>query len=336
LDRVRFVHRDRALVGRLNRQPPSLSPLEMRPPIDVGRGSDCWIAQTFIHLRRQGSPVVMASTFSWNEVNVVHYDDLLDWRRPALGAFVVAVQADRPRPVIAEVRVVQNQLGIEDAVHDQFIPHWSQPQLEARDPARGDAVTTLAYFGLAHYLAPPFRESPFRERLGALGVTFAPRYRPDAWGDYRDVDVVVAVREASDFVLAIKPATKLVNAWKAGCIPILGREPAYRQVGRPGVDYLEASTVDEVVGTIRWLREQPAAAAKLRREGARAFATYDDAALTRRWVAMLEGVALPSFEQWRRAGRLGRLMESPARLIAHRRAAASFWARVVPPGSGPV
>jgi hypothetical protein len=336
LARVRFVRRDPALVARINRQAPELLPWQMTPPLDIAPGPSCWIAQTFIHLRRRGLPVRLATTPSPRDVNVVHYDDLPSWKRLPFWAFLVVVQADRPRPALADIRLVQNRLGIEDAARDRFVVLWPQPGLVPRDPARGAQLSTVGYFGLPTYLAPSYRDVRMRSALAALGVSLEARFEPEQWTDYRAVDAVLAVREVSDFVLAVKPATKLLNAWRAGCIPIMGVESACRQLGRPGVDYLEVASPDGVVAAVRRLRDEPGAAARLRAEGTRTVAAYDDDALARQWVTVLEETALPAFERWQRAGTLAHVRAFPGRMLAHRRAAAAFWARVSPSRTGPV
>jgi hypothetical protein len=328
LDRVRFVHHDRKLVAQILRQPPELLPLEMDPPLRISEGPECWIAQTFIHLRRAGFPVTFAARPSPNDINVLHYDDLPNWKKVPFWAFFVVVQADRARPVIADVRVVQNKLGIRDENRDRFIPLWSQAGLLTRDATRGDQLTTLSYFGLDYYLAAPFREPEFREQLASLGVSFEPHFRPAEWSDYRDVDAVLAVRNVTSFDLTIKPATKLVNAWKAGVIPFLGPEPAYRQIGRPGVDYVEVSNVEDVLERLRWMRERPAEVARMREEGARAMAGYRDEVLVREWIELFQGTATPAFEEWRRQGMLHHFLRYPSRFLAHRKEKAHFWANV--------
>jgi hypothetical protein len=328
LERVRFVRRDRALVARLNRQQPHLLPGQMDPPLDIGPGPNCWIAQTFVHLRQRGFPVRLATMLSPRDLNVVHYDDLPSWKQLPFWPFLAVVQADRPPPVLADVRLVQNRLGIEHAERDRFVVLWPQPGLRPRDPARGAQVSTLGYFGVQNYLAPPYRDERMRAALSAMGVALEPRFRPDEWVDYRAVDAVLAVRQVSELVLSIKPATKMINAWRAGCIPIMGVESACRQIGRPGVDYLEVTSPAEVVAAVRRLRDDPAAAQRLRAEGRRAAAAHDDDALVRQWVTILEETALPAFERWKREGTLHHLRAFPARMLAHRRAVASFLRRV--------
>jgi len=70
---------------------------------------------------------------------------------------------------------------------------------------------------------------------------------PDRWHDFREVDVVVAVRGFDRHRHANKPPTKLFNAWHAGVPVILGRESAYQHERLSPLDYLEAGSFAEVV-----------------------------------------------------------------------------------------
>jgi hypothetical protein len=328
LEKVRFIHRDRRLVEQILRQPPTVMPLEMDPPLKISEGPECWIAQTFIHLRRAGFPVRLATRPSPDDINVLHYDDIPNWKKLPFWAFFVVVQADRPRPMLADVRLVQNKLGVKDEQRDRFIPLWSQAGLLPRDPARGEQLTELSYFGLEYYLAPPFRDVEFKERVASLGVSFRPHFPPAEWSDYRAVDAVLAVRNVTTFDLSIKPATKLVNAWKAGVIPFLGPEPAYRQIGQPGVSYLEVSNVDDLVRSLRWLKERPLESTRIREEGARAVKAYLDDELARAWIEILQTTVGPAFTEWRRQGMIRHLLRFPERLRAHQREMAYFWANI--------
>ena len=124
--------------------------------------------------------------------------------------------------------------------------HFPQPALIARDPARGDRIENIAYKGLSGNLHPEFHGKAWREFLAARGLRWVTdaveesQSRDDksklAWNDYREVDLVLAVRLPSRNVLGRsdlhprKPATKLYNAWRAGVPALLGPELAYREL----------------------------------------------------------------------------------------------------------
>ena len=106
----------------------------------------------------------------------------------------------------------------------------------ARAEARGARVERVGFVGRERNLAPAFRSAQFRRELAQRGFTLVLRERP--WWDYRDLDAILAVRDASPAKLRTKPASKLVNAWHAGCPALLGPEPAFEARRRSPLDFL--------------------------------------------------------------------------------------------------
>lgn len=74
----------------------------------------------------------------------------------------------------------------------------------------------------------------FQDALRQRGVRFVNRFQGE-WHDYQHVDAVLAIRDCPPVVLATKPASKLINAWKAGVPALLG--PG---TGLQGIAYLPA------------------------------------------------------------------------------------------------
>lgn len=79
-----------------------------------------------------------------------------------------------------------------------------------------------------HQLCRELQLPAFAARLEALGVAFdvVHKGRAQDWRDYREADVVVAVRPFDSSLHAAKPPSKLINAWLAGVPALLGAEAA--------------------------------------------------------------------------------------------------------------
>lgn len=108
--------------------------------------------------------------------------------------------------------VMQNGLMGETGLR-RTMPHWPQPGLIPRDPARGDRLETIAYFGNDQYEPQFVKTGAFQDALRQRGVRFVNRFQGE-WHDYQHVDAVLAIRDCPPVVLATKPASKLINAWK--------------------------------------------------------------------------------------------------------------------------
>ncbi len=283
-------------------------------------GPDCWITQTYIHLKRRGNDVRLVSEIVPGQINVVYYDEIVLKLRPDR-AFIVAIQPDRPRPGVADIRITQNQLQVEAAT-DHYMVHWPQPGLQPREASRGSRLERIGYLGLEIYLDPRLRDDPFRKRLADLGVELIIRERD--WTNYRDLDAVLAVRHVSPFDLSIKPPSKMINAWRAGCPGLLGAEPAFQQLRISDLDYLEVRTPDQAIEAVRKLKADPSLYEAMIAHGRQRAEEFSIDRLTTRWEEILHGPAAQAYERWRRQPRLLHLARFALRAINHKRLRRKF------------
>ncbi|MET0342142.1 MAG: glycosyltransferase [Polyangiales bacterium] len=261
---------------------------------------ECWIVQTYLRLRRAGLQVTLSDGFREDAINVVSYHDLALRDLPAR-PYIIATQHDAPRPEICDRVVVQNSLNLVSK-NDHFIPHWPQPGLIPRDPARGARIETLSFKGSVYNLYQAFRTPEFLAALREEGLTLeydvkenAKPGEPMRWHDYADSDLVLAVRDATESDLRLKPASKLVNAWLAGCPALVGPEPAFQELRESPLDYFEVRTPADVLRAVRRLRADPALYARMVENGLRRGADFTHERITERWHALLAGPAAQDF-----------------------------------------
>jgi hypothetical protein len=313
--RVNFIHgdinnwRDVAASDSVH-----LSLDDLAPRIRMGR--EIWIIQAFYSMRQRGYEVSLSDRMQPDAINVVHRDDLQRIRTP-IDAFLVTVRADRDPAFVSQFEIVQNQWSIWSP-RDVYVPHWPQPGLVKRDPGRGTRVENIVFFGKEDHLARQFRSKAFREQLERRGMKL--HLRSDNWWDYSDADVVIAVREGEPFYLQIKPASKLVNAWLAGCPAILGREAGYREMRRSELDYMEAVSVEGVLGAVDRLRCQPELFQQMIENGRSRAAAHDYEAVASAWEDVLFDRIQPQYSRWReqRAAVVSRRVSRIFKLVRRR------------------
>jgi hypothetical protein len=292
---VNFVHgaidrwRDVAAPGGA-----ALSLAELAPRIRLGR--EIWNVQAFQMLRWRGYDVTLSGCELRDSINVVHRDDIDCIQTPA-SCFVVCVRADRDPSFTAQCEVVQNEWSLWRR-SDVLVPHWPQPGLLPRDEERGARIENVAYFGKPDNLAPWLLQGDFQDELARRGFRF--ELRDDGWWDYRAVDVTLAVRTGERFYLDIKPASKLVNAWLAGCPAILSREAGYTQLRRSPLDYLEAGSPAGVLEALDRLRADPQLYHAMVENGRRRAAHHTHEAVADIWENVLFGRIQEQYERWRR------------------------------------
>lgn len=287
---VCFVHRDPDAWLPLAEDPPD--PTALRDAFQ--QGADCWIAQTWLELVRRGRrDVRLVREPLPGHACVLHADTFIRLR-PREDVFWIVVRPDRGPVPLADLCIVQNEAMRGRSA--QFVPQWPEPGLRPRDPARGDRFERIAYFGRRLWLAPELQAPEFAAAIAHQGMQF--EIREDAWWDYSDVDAVVAIRSCHPALLATKPATKLVNAWIAGAVPLLGPEPAYREIGQAGIDYLEVRDAADIVAALRRLRHDRTLREQLLADGRARAATNDADAVAAAWMHLLDGAVAAEFTRW--------------------------------------
>jgi hypothetical protein len=149
------------------------------------------------------------------------------------------------------------------------IPPFSQRGLIARNPSRGDSISCVCLKSNPESAPEQLLDSDMRNRLAVLGIELdvdAPRKVDGAdqrWHDFSEVDVAICARRDAQSSI-FKPATKLLNAWAAGVIPLAAREPAYMEIGTDRHDVIFFDDIEEIPGILKELQSDPELRQRLR------------------------------------------------------------------------
>lgn len=262
---------------------------------DLRRAREVWIIQTWKRLLRAGYPVTMSNRVPSGGIIVYHKED----QRSLLGQLpadarpvLVGVRADFRSCDAADVEVLQNGYYA-DGERTFFVPHWPQPGLLQRDPARGDRIERLSYKGYVGNLAEEFRAPGFGRFLAGEGIVFEDDAILDdasdhpiltRFHDYREVDLVLAVRPGPT---THKPASKLVNAWHAGTPALLSPDYPFVELRRSDLDYLSVRDVPEAQAAIRRLKSEPGLFRAMVEHGRVRARDFTFETVTARWAELL-------------------------------------------------
>ena len=261
-------------------------------------GDRAWILQTCLRLARAGAAVELAGAVPRAGIVLFHAKhERIVRRAPGAGrALLVGCRADNRQPLAAEVEILQNRQFADERCRF-FVPHWPQPGLVPRDPGRGERVERVAFKGFAANLHPQLRGAEWGAALAARALAWevdAPVFAGAAtataearWADFREIDVVVALRPMERKSARSKPATKLVNAWLAGVPALLGPEPAFRELRASELDYLEVADAAEALAALDRLRADPGLYRAMVENGRRRCRQYDVAAVGARWSELV-------------------------------------------------
>lgn len=288
-------------IGVLSRLDPDADHDSFRP------GELSWTAQTFLRLRNAGYPVSLADTAPASGLVIFHAKHKHVLARAAKGRrdlIFVAIRADNSSPLLADFEVLQSGRFADNRTRF-WIPFWPQPGLVPRDPQRGTTVERVVYMGRIENLHPDFRGENWRSALASMGLEWVLREvrferagaksgatsrgkeTPIDWEDYRTLDVVIAVRPDDPELRFAKPASKLINAWRAGVPALVGPEYACREIRRSADDFIEVSGAKQALVELARLRDEPEFYARIVAAGHLRAPEFSFAALTERWAELL-------------------------------------------------
>lgn len=275
-----------------------------------------WTIQTFLYLRAAGLPCRLTAQLPEAGIIVAHSDFLPPLARPSRWQFFLEIKPDRALQCrYANFAIVQNghdpiRQGMAASLIASAVVHnWPQAGLVPRNSARRDRFENAHFMGNADQFLPDTDALVRRLREIDMVWTMPPRQQ---WHDYSEVDVVVAVRPACPpqavtsaflpfYSMDRKPAAKLQNAWRAGVPAVLSRDSAYLDVRRSDLDYLEATTVDDIVRNLVRLKSDPTLRAAMVDHGSRRADEFTPARLVAAWMALLDEQVLPGYHAWTRS-----------------------------------
>lgn len=263
--------------------------------------AQAWLFQTWMAVRDEVDSSIVQS-LPENGIVVTLSNFLPPNFRATKNQFIAAVVADfLPHPG-AQLQIVQNAAHARRLPYSFFMPHWPQPNLIPRDPSRGDAFETVAFFGDEKNLAPELGKEDFKRKLKEIyGLDFVIRHA-DRWHDYSDIDAVLAVRDFSNARHLHKPATKLYNAWIAGVPLISGRDSACAAEAEEGSEYLVARSKHELVSRLAEFKKNSSMRRAIVEAGQKKSASRNRDAVRRLWVDLLEQNLPAEFEKWKSMG----------------------------------
>src|SRR5258706_883052 len=266
-----------------------------RTPHRFVGGRNSWVAQPLVRLRRaidaRGWNATAGPRGVPGAITIVHRDDANDFRGGGHASLLVVVRADRAPVVACDYAIVQN--GIAPKSHERFIPLWPQPGLTPRDPRRGTRIERIAYHGRTGAAPSWFYDESLQRSLWRRGIRFD--VREAFWEDYGTVDIAIAARDEVPGILATKPATKVYNAWLAGVPVLAAPEPAYRELRRSPLDFLEIHDAEDVLRGVDQLRANAALYKEMVANGLARGSEFSVQAVRHRWMELLESEFVPAF-----------------------------------------
>jgi hypothetical protein len=187
------------------------------------------------------------------------------------GRSVLLIRGDEPLyvrpPSFVQCEVMPTPSSVTDASTQRWVPLLPQRGMVTRDPKRRGTIETMVIKTMPNN-APSFVSDPgFARLLLDAGVRLRVDTQSPAWPDFSEIDLTLCMRQTGgppdDELHSQKPPTKLINAWVAGTIPLVGAEQGYLDLAQDGVDSIAVRTPADIIAAVSTLRRSPELVARL-------------------------------------------------------------------------
>ncbi len=212
------------------------------------------------------------------------------------------IRSDAPPHAALPIRPVREYMPTASSVREpwqRWLPPLPQRGLLPRRAERRGRIESVAFKGNPENVHPVLKSRAWSDALAERGIQWLldvpsrTSGSDQTWHDFREVDIVLCMRspERSEKYGSVKPATKVINAWLAGCVPIAEREPGYLELGRDRRDIVFVNSPEEALEVIDWLRANTRALTRLEQAGRERGGEFDPVKMIDRWKTDLLDVA---------------------------------------------
>ena len=267
-------------------------------------GGNFWTLQTYLNLKENGFLCQLVDTIPDEGIIISHRDYLNESLKPKQKQLFVCLRADTNRHPFAQLHVVQNSYQaiprkLLTLWESHYISHWAQPSLIPRDSSRGDTFENITFAGNSINLVAEFKSEKWYQQLEKMGLKFNQQLTHKDWNNYKNTDLILAIRNfGKNDEFCGKPASKLYNAWLAGVPAILGYESAFRYERKNKLDYIEATTYEEVITALKLLKEDKDLRKAMVENGFQRAKEVSREEIAKKWESFLVDVAVPAYEKW--------------------------------------
>lgn len=253
-----------------------------------------WIVQTYLYLKRTMNNVVHSDCLIEDAINIVHCDEMINLKKTHL-YFIVTIIADKKNFMPGNVSIVQNNNQIKTKTY-KWVMHWPQANLIKSNRGSETKELNIGFLGVEKNsinIRDYISDSKYFEKINLFFKG------PGEWHDYSNLDVVVAIRNFSKSESNEKPATKLLNAWKAGVLFIGGNDSAYDQIGKAGLNYIKIDNHKELVASIEEIIENKLIKQEYILQGLEASTKYEHKYIIKQWEEILNIFCVQEYSKWK-------------------------------------
>jgi hypothetical protein len=217
-------------------------------------GPETWTVNTVKHLVDNNIDISIVNQVPYNSIVVTHNDYVGQLLMKTNSNYIVSIQADRHIDSNSNAVIVQNKSQYWQKIFFHkvyFAKHWPERNILKRIPEKGRFH--LSYFGRTQNIDKYFLSDDWLSFISEKGFKWSINSNKDNWNDFREIDLLIAIRSFDNKSYRSKPPTKLFNSWLAEVPIITNDESAYKFHGNKSKNYFAVKTIEQLKSQILFL-----------------------------------------------------------------------------------
>lgn len=261
-----------------------------------------WILRTYLYLKKRDFPCEIINHIPEAGILLADRDSLGDNQNYLGRVMLICTKGDREFHPSAHLHIVHNPLDFQDNSNSvwnpYYIPHWPQPGLLPRAKTRECLVENVAFIGNRSQLAEQLKSEKWINALDSLGCKWLPIFKRNKWHNYTNIDLVVAARSFDKNTYKNKPASKLVNCWRAGVPAILAPESAFMSERKSELDFIPIDSVESAISAVKKLKNDPQLYSAMVNNAGKRAEEFSSETNAEKWIAFYNEFAFPAYKKW--------------------------------------
>jgi hypothetical protein len=272
----------------------------------VGSSSNfvAWIAPTYFHLKQAGFPCEITARVPEQGILLADRDSLGNVYQYLGKTMIICAKSDRDYHPSAHIHILHNSQDAKNFFNKiwnpYYIEHWPLPELLPRESARNTLVKNIGYLGSRSQLAEELKSVEWSESVAQLDCEWLPIFEPSQWNDYREIDVVVAIRSFKKTAWFHKGAIKLFNAWRGEVPAIVSPESAFLAEKKSDLDFIVVNSLDSTLAAIADLKTNPALYLAAVENSKKRAQELTKQKTLEKWLNFFENFAFPIYKKWQK------------------------------------
>lgn len=261
-----------------------------------------WIVRTYLNMKQAGLYCEVVDDIPKKGI-VIADRGTLGNQYPYFGeAMLICAKGDSEFHPSAHLHIVQNLYDLQNRKNSlwnpYYIPHWPQPGLIPRSEERRFLIENVAFMGTGSNLTKELLSEKWLHSLSSLGCKWHPVFNKEKWNDYSYIDVIVAVRRFDKCTYPNKPASKLINCWRAGVPAVLAPESAFLALRKSELDFLIVRSLDEAIAAVKRLKNDPDLYLAMVENGRERAEEFSEEIITESWMNFFHAEVPAQYGKW--------------------------------------